>query len=151
MNHIDPKERAWSAPEWLREVDHTGDIGIRISAASQDQLFERAAWGMFWVVTDLDRVRPLWAERVAVSGSDMESLLLRWLSELNYLHITRGMLFCRFSVLELSGHRLVAEVSGEKYDPDRHTVFTEIKAVTFHGMEVRQSASGWEVQVIFDM
>jgi SHS2 domain-containing protein len=44
-----------------------------------------------------------------------------------------------------------AEVSGETINPDRHTIFTEIKAVTFHGLRLEKSDNGWEAQIILDL
>jgi len=36
-------------------------------------------------------------------------------------------------------------------DLSRHLVYTEIKAVTFHGLQIEPTASGWKAQVIFDL
>ena len=44
-----------------------------------------------------------------------------------------------------------APARGNPTPPPRHTVYTEIKAVTFHGMDIRETDDGWAVQVIFDM
>lgn len=46
---------------------------------------------------------------------------------------------------------LVALVGGEKLDPARHEVFTEIKAVTFHAVRFECSDRGWEAQIIFGL
>jgi len=81
--------------------------------------------------------------------------MVRWLSELNYHHTVHDWLFCAFSVDAIEatadGLRLSATATGERLDPARHTVHTEIKAVTFHGLEIRETTDGWTVQVIFDM
>ena len=142
-------------PDWLEEIDHTGDIGLRVRADTLPQLFERAAVGMFSVLTDLDTVRPTDSTGLSVEGRDREALMVRWLSELNYHHTVHARLFCAFSVETLEatadGFRLSATATGERLAPARHTVHTEIKAITFHGMEIRETADGWTVQVIFDM
>ncbi len=146
---------AASAPDWLQEIDHTGDVGLRITADTVPQLFERAATGMFSVLTDLNAVHPTDATAVSVEGRDREALMVRWLSDLNYHHTVHNRLFCAFSVDDIAptadGLRLSATATGEALDPARHTVHTEIKAITFHGMEIRKTADGWTVQVIFDM
>ena len=142
-------------PDWLQEIDHTGDVGLRITAGSLPQLFERAAGGMFSVLTDPDAVRPAETTDVSVEGPDREALMVRWLSELNYHHTVHDWLFCAFSVDAIEatadGLRLSATATGERLDPARHVVHTEIKAVTFHGLEIRETTDGWTVQVIFDM
>ena len=144
-----------ASPDWFREIDHTGDIGIVVRAASLSQLFERAAVGTFHVLTDLSAVRATEAESVTAEGRDREALMVRWLSELNYRHTVEDRLFTDFTVEALDetddGVRLDGTARGEPIDPDRHTVYTEIKAVTFHGMAIRETDAGWAVQVIFDM
>lgn len=140
---------------WLREIDHTGDIGIHVDAGTLPQLFERAATGMFDVLTDLGTVESVDETTVTVTGRDRDALMVRWLSELNYHHTVHHQLFCDFLVDELQESEdewgLTATVCGEPTDPSRHTVYTEIKAITFHGLEIHETEDGWAVQVIFDM
>ena len=147
-------QRPDSMPNWLREIDHTGDIGIRVTAPSLETLFARAAWGTFAVLTEVDAVEPRETHTVTVDAADREALMVRWLSELNFLHTTKHRLFCAFDVaLSTSddGVTLSATCRGEPIDADRHTVYTEIKAVTFHGMAIEETDGAWTVQVIFDM
>lgn len=140
---------------WLHEIDHTGDVGIRITAETRAQLFERAAVGTFHVLTDLSTVRPAEETTLTVTGRDQEALMVRWLSELNFHHTVDRQLYCDFHVDDIEKTdgewTLHATVRGEPIDADRHTVYTEIKAITFHGLEVQQTADEWVVQVIFDM
>jgi SHS2 domain-containing protein len=79
------------------------------------------------------------------------ALLVRWLSELNYRHITEHRIFSKFEVVTLSEQHLEADVRGEIFDPARHTIFTEIKAVTFHDLQVERDERGWKAQIIFDL
>jgi len=146
---------AEDAPSWLREIDHTGDVGLRVRADTLSQLFERAAAGAFHVLTDLSDVAPAESTALTVRGRDRAALLLRWLSELNYRHTVDRRLYTDFAVSSVTetGDEWVLEatVRGEPIDPDRHVVYTEIKAVTFHGLEIQETNDGWEAQVIFDM
>ena len=141
-------------PDWLQEIDHTGDVGIVVTAPDRNRLYARAAVGLFWVLTDVEAVRDREAVDVSVEAADPEGLMVRWLSELNVLHVTQNVLFRRFDVdIRDTGDGLYLDASahGEPIDPDLHTVFTEIKAVTFHGMNVEDTGTSWRVQVIFDM
>lgn len=138
-------------PAWLREIDHTGDIGITVTAATLEELFARAAWGMFAVLTDMAGVEVRETHRIAVEAADREALLVEWLSELNYLHVTEHVLLSRFTVESIDDRRLTALVGGEPVDPERHTVYTEIKAITYHDLVIEETGTGWQVQVIFDM
>jgi SHS2 domain-containing protein len=142
-------------PPWFEEIDHTGDLGVRVTADTLPRLFERAAEGTFRVLTDLEDVRPAVASSVEVRASDREALMVRWLSELNFRHTAHRQLYGAFAVSSVEARNgewvLEATVRGEPIDPARHVVHTEIKAVTFHGLEVQATDDGWTGQVIFDM
>jgi len=146
---------ATDAPDWFREIDHTGDIGIQVTASTLPQLFERAAAGTVRVLTDPNTIRPTDATAITVDGHDLEALMVRWLSELNYRHTVDHVLYGAFEVGSIDetdeSLTLTATVRGEPIDPDRHPVYTEIKAITFHGLDVHRTDDGWAVQVIFDM
>ena len=138
-------------PPWLTALDHTADAGIGVTANSLAELLARAAWGMFSVIADVRAVQPRETQPVIVEAADTQALMVRWLSELNFRHITEHRLFCNFEVTHCTGNRLEAAVFGENIDPARHTVFTEIKAVTFHGLRVEQTDGGWKAEIIFDL
>lgn len=138
-------------PAWLREVDHTGDVGIEVTAQTLEQLFVRAAWGMFSILTDLNGVRPASSVALSVEANDIEALLVRWLSELNFLHTTDRWLFSDFRIERLEDERLSATARGERFDPNRHVIYTEIKAVTFHDLKIERRDDAWTARVIFDM
>lgn len=137
--------------EGVQLVEHTADTGLLVRAPDLAVLFGRAALGMFAVLANLRKVVPVRAARVEVEAEDLEGLLVRWLSELNYLHVTRRELYTKFDVHEVKSTLAVADIWGEPIDTERHTVYTEIKAVTFHGLRLEQSSEGWVAQVIFDL
>lgn len=134
--------------EWL---DHTADAGMVVRASDLPGLFARCAWGMFAVITEPASVRPREAVEVRVEAADLPGLLVAWLSELNYRHIIGRLVFGEFDGLQIEQGRLQGVAHGEKIDPDRHPIHTEIKAVTFHGLEVGPEGDGWRAQVIFDL
>ena len=137
-------------PEWLEFLDHTADIGIRVRAADPRELFARSAWALFAVIGSIGRVRPAAEWPIRVEATDPGALLIRWLSELNYLHQTRHVMLCAFDVQELTDTALAAHVRGEAIRPE-HEVARELKAVTFHGLELAHDAGGWRAQIIFDV
>src|SRR5271166_2453284 len=138
-------------PHWLDFVDHTGDAGILVRAPDPKMLFARAAWGMFSLITDMDAIRLLEIGSIRIEASDRAALMVKWLSELNYRHVTEHRLFGKFEIVEISDKWLEGEVRGERIDPTRHTIFTEIKAVTFHGLWLERDGHAWKAQIIFDL
>ena len=134
-----------------REFDHTGDLGIDVEGESIAAVFEEAALGMFGLLTDLSTVNNLNEYHVSINGADVVELLLNWLSELNFMHLTERVLFCTFNVRILDDGRLEGSVGGESIDPMRHKISTEIKAVTYHEMVVEERKDRWYARVIFDI
>ena len=138
-------------PKWLKFVNHTADAGIAVEAPDLVRLFERSARGMFFVMADVAAARTTETSRICIDAPDRMALLVRWLSELNYRHVTEHRIFSKFEVVALTEQHLEADVSGEVFDPARHTIFTEIKAVTFHDLRLERDGYGWKAQIIFDL
>ena len=134
-----------------QHIDHTADLGIKVFGLTLAELFENAAFGLFDNITDLEKISPNSESSIEVHATDREALLVNWLSELNYLFLTRKELFKRFQIKKIDGKYLTATVQGEKLDLAKHEIFTEVKAVTYHKIYVKETAQGWESQVIFDL
>jgi SHS2 domain-containing protein len=47
--------------------------------------------------------------------------------------------------------RFEARAWGEVFQDGRHVIRTEVKAVTFHQLEVKQECNGWRARVILDL
>ena len=131
--------------------DHTADIGIRAFGRTVEELYVNAAYALFDQLTDLRRVRREISAKISVRGADREDLLVRWLGELLFLCESRGFLFKEFTFSRLDPTSLEAVARGEIFDPARHRFKTEIKAVTYHLVEVKEKDGRWEGRVVFDV
>jgi len=136
---------------WLKYLDHAADKGIVVQGDTKGDLFPRAAWGMFSLLTDMTTVNPEHKTVLAVQAPDLQGLMVKWLSELNSLHATGHRLFSKFKIQEMSQIYLKAEVYSEEIDPTRHTIDAKIKAVSLNQLKVEYVDGGWQAQVLFDM
>ena len=130
------------------EIDHTADVGIRAHGRTVDELFANAAEGMFSFIADLTTVKPVGEVEVRLEADDLPTLLLRWLSELLYVHETQRLLFSSFEV-HVVRTSLKGRVRGEPIDKKRHELKLAIKAVTRHGLTVDPEKG--IAEVIFDI
>jgi len=135
----------------FRTVEHTADIGIEVKADSLPELFEAAARGMFSLITDLTLVSSVVTREVEIDSGDLEELMFKWLNELLFLLGTELLLFSRFDVRTLREDRLEAAVGGEGLDLAKHEVMAEMKAATYHDLEIRDDDDSWFARVIFDV
>jgi SHS2 domain-containing protein len=138
----------------FRFLDHTGDIALELRAPSLAGLFAEALSGFTSVLTDLHSVRPLLTRRVEVEAAEPDTLLVEWLSEVLYLFEVPRLVFrsAEVSVETAPGRaRLVAELHGETYDPERHPPKLLVKAVTYHALELREEAGGFVARLVLDI
>lgn len=142
MNQILPK---------YQHIDHTADAGIKVYGSNLADLFSNAALGLFEIIANLEKLSTNIERLVQVEATDQEALLVNWLSELNYLFFTEREIYKEFQIDELTDTKLLARIKGEKLDYDRHEIYTEVKAVTYHQLYIKQTAQGWEAQIIFDL
>jgi SHS2 domain-containing protein len=131
-------------------IDHTADVGIRVEAPTLEDLFGTAGLAFTELVTSVDSLDCRVERQFKLQEDDIETLLVSWLQELLYLLDTEDLVFARFQV-KLHDCSLEAVAWGEVFDPNIHTMKTEIKAVTYHQLEVAKSDQGWQAQVIFDI
>ena len=130
---------------------HTADIGLEVRASDPKALFETAGAALCALLAEPGAVAPREQRRIAVAAGDREELLVRWLSEILYLHEAEGFLATRFRVEQMTGDRLEGIVEGEPYDPSRHRILAQIKAVTYHQLLIAQKQDGWVARVILDV
>ena len=132
--------------------EHTADLGLRIRAADLNTLFAEAAQALFSVlVEDLDAVMTRQRLQFHLDGAERDYLLFDWLRELLYRFEVDHKVFRRFEVRVGPGG-LEGTAWGEPYDPGRHPLSHEVKAITYHGLRVEQTADGgWLAEVIVDI
>jgi len=132
-------------------IDHTADIGIEAFGATLPELFSNAAFAMFDIIADLEKVENRVECHLEITGVDREQLLVNWLGELLYLHDVKNYLFKNFLITNLTDTRLSASVQGEMFVENKHIINTEIKAVTYHALSIVREELQWKARVIFDL
>lgn len=132
-------------------IDHTGDIGIEVQGKTLPELFRNAAYAFFDIILGKAKVKSTLEETISVSGNDYEQLLVNWLSEFLYLFETKKLIFSNIQVKKLDGKRIEAVAAGEVYNPQTHSIKTEVKAVTYHGLKIEKKGSIYSTVIIFDI
>jgi SHS2 domain-containing protein len=131
--------------------EHTADLGLRIQAPTLDIVFAEAGEALFAaIVEDPGAVTPVRCHRVRLENDDRELLLFDWLNELLYQFDTGHWVFGRFEA-KITGGRLEGCAWGEPLDRTRHLLSHEVKAITYHGLRLEQTAAGWLAEVIVDI
>jgi SHS2 domain-containing protein len=139
--------------------DHTADIGIEISGRTKKELFTNAASALFDVLIEHNDSKSKSAAKtqkrqktVTVQGNDLEDLLINFLRELLYLFNGEKFITDSCEIIRFSNKELQARLTGESFNKTEHLIKTEIKAVTYSGLNVTKIKSGgWKARIIFDV
>lgn len=131
------------------ELGHTAEIGLAIDAPTPARLYACAARGMFALLrVAADGAEAIDTRRVTVAAGDAESLMVDWLNELVYLHEITGAIYTECRVERWSPTALTAEIEG--YRPTSAPAI-QIKAVTYHQLEIHEERGRWKARVFFDI
>ena len=132
-------------------IDHTADIGIIVHGTDLKQVFTNAALGLFNLIADLDNVKEDLTRQVEMTAKNTEVLLIEWLNELIYIFDVEHILFKRFEINELQDDKIKATCYGEKVKRGHHNLKREVKAATYHMLELSKDNGNYKVQIIFDI
>ena len=136
-------------------IDHTADIAAEVSAENYNDLFIASAY--VWkesVVEDFSSDK-LEEKEIEISDRSLEELLVHFLSELNYLLLVKGWIFSEVKEIsvEESENQFEAKLKilGEPVDENKHILKIEIKAVTFHQMNIKYGDGKYRTRIVFDI
>jgi len=132
-------------------LDHTADLGLRIQASDLPELYETAAAALGEQLVEAPKAVDFRHQRIEVSGEDWADLLINWLRELLACWHLDGFVVRCARCVALSPFKLLADVAFLPFDPAVHSSLQEIKAVTYHQLDVSPSTEGWQATVIFDL
>jgi len=127
-------------------IDHTGDIGVVARAPTLEELFAECARAMVSVLAEARNPAPAGSDFFPIAGADPAEELRDFLSELLYRFSAERRMYVAFTPGEGS-----VSADWETYDAVRHPLRTELKAVTYHQLEVIREGEGWRGRVIFDV
>ena len=129
------------------ELEHTADWELEVWAPDLPCLLEQSARGMYALSGMELQGGARYTRSINLHGEDSESLLVRFLSELLWWQQEQGLGFDAFSINVDCHFNLQAELGGcaiQKFDK-------EIKAVTYHNLDVQVNGQGLRVRIVFDV
>ena len=132
-------------------TEHTADVGVLARADSLGELYEALAEGLADVIYDRSEVAGRVQRVVEVEAEDREALAVDFLSRLLTVVLADYFLYAAVRV-EMDGElRIRATLEGEAIDVARHEIRTEVKAITYHQLEVAPRDGRWVGRVILDL
>ncbi|GAB4179591.1 MAG: archease [Calditrichia bacterium] len=146
----------------FKEIDHTADVGFEIEGKNIENLFLAGLEALYNYIfqketfiaqmEDLsdDHTKPL-----LMSAPTLEDLLVLWLSDMHYKIEVYQDIMVGFSQLQIVEYKEYSQLEGKfvyKNVKDLEwKIENEIKAVTYHKLEIRRQGNIFKTNVILDI
>jgi len=119
-----------------QRLEHKSDTGFLVRAPSLARLYVDAALALTDHLARLNTISDETRNQISLTAADKESLLVNWLNEVLYLFEQRKFLSKRIVLDQFDGKKISATLWGSDYNPIKHGHASEIKAVTYHQLEL---------------
>ncbi|MFH1416355.1 MAG: archease [Elusimicrobiota bacterium] len=132
-------------------VEHTADIGLKLWGQVPEDLFYSGLMGLRYLADrSLCNNAVLEARAIEIDSPDMESLLVDFLNELLYMINSENWIPAEIDDICITGSRLICSIMGSRSDSGPGTG-REIKAATYHNLEIRKNDDSMSTVVYFDI
>lgn len=135
-------------------VEHTADVGVKAWGPTPAAAFAAAARGMYAISLGSDPAKargPSALLTVSVRGATWADLLVNWLAELLFEFSVEGLVGQAFDLATCAPPLCSAQVTGCILDDEGLLGGVEIKAVTYHNLEIDVQPVRTTVHVVFDI
>ena len=128
-------------------LEHKADLKIRAFGKTKEELFLNILKGM------MESMKPEGLEagekrKIEIKSLDLKSLLVDSLSEALYLSQVNKEVYFEAKFKKFTDSELEGELIGQKVE----SFGEDIKAVTYHSLDIHQEKDGtWQATVLFDI
>ncbi len=129
----------------------TSDTAFEANGKNLNELFSSSALAMFEVMINTKQIKPEVKREIKIQANDLKGLLFEWLNELLVFYGAENLAFSKFELkIDEKNFKLEATCWGEEINPDKHETRAEVKAATYHKMEIEKNEM-WKARVILDI
>ncbi len=126
------------------------DAYIEAEGSSLEEAFENAAKGLIDTMLDINKIEARDKVLIEAKGYDLEELLYNWLEEI-LLKLSVDRIALKEFKVKIIDDKIEAEAYGEPLDLKKHNYKVEIKAITYHLMEVKKEDGKYKVRFLLDL
>ena len=132
----------------------TADMAFEAFGKDLDELFENSALALAEAMVHLETVAPKVKKEIKLEHASLQGLLIDFLNEIIYFKDAGPLFLTKFKVKvkkEVEVWKLTAVAWGEKVNFDKHKVEADVKAATWHMLELNQKGKQWYARVVLDI
>ena len=138
-----------------RFVDHTSGKAVEVSGTSLEELFSISAKAWKEVTVGKSLISLKEVNQINLEQPTSEELLVSFLDELNYLFHSKNWVAGNVEAIWISEEgkiwTLSAKLKGEPFSSSKHKAGAEIRAITFHQVNIKKSGIYYSTKIVFDI
>jgi len=129
-------------------LEHKADLKIRAFGKTKEELFSNMLLAMAESQKPEISGKSKIKRDIKIKSLDLPTLLIDFLNEVLYLSQVNKEVYLDFKFKKFKDNELEGELIGQKIDKFKE----DIKAATFHNLEVKQTENkNWEGTALFDI
>jgi len=131
----------------------TADIGITAYGETIEIAFINSALGTMNLITDINQIKPKISKSVEIKSEDIYGLLYDWITELLILLDSDFFIASQYDIkiTKNKEYVLTGSITGDIYNTDNYNYKTEVKAITYHNMDIKKIGNKYKLNFILDL
>lgn len=133
-------------------VDHTADLAVRFFGETLEELFTNTARALSEIIFGYPpkiRLKNTTSHNITCSADDINVLYIDFLREILFYINQEYRFFYDFDIRKMSSKALDMECYAYVLKPEY--IIKEIKAVTYHNIEIKKEKGRYSALVTFDI
>jgi SHS2 domain-containing protein len=131
-------------------IEHTADIGIKISGKSITEIFWKAVHATGDLLSGGVEIEPIIERGFSTKEEDIKTALVSILEEIIYF-FEKDLFLPSVCSVDIEKDLYQVHLKGNIVSAEDIEDGTEIKAVTYHRLEIKEMGDGFQATVIFDV
>ncbi len=135
-------------------IEHTADIAVELTSSTIEELFLCAVDAWNKAMLDAEILYDDEKIKLDFEADSLEELLVNFLSEINYLFLSKKW-FCTsvedIKLYHTNNYKLTARLAGLNVQPSKIDFKEEIKAITYHQLEIKKVNGIYTTRIVFDI
>lgn len=136
-------------------LEHTADVKFKAFGRTMQECFSSSARALTDTLVDVKSVEARLNRIVKLDAENYEQLLHKFLEEVLFQFQVEQFLACKaelcFGESKNGWVELEGKIVGERLDSKKHSIKTDVKAVTWNEFSLKKTREGWESSVLLDV
>jgi SHS2 domain-containing protein len=138
-------------------IDHPADVQVHAVGDTLEKAIEQCVLAMVETMTDLKAIVPEVCKEISMEATDKELLLINYLSQYLAIFDIDQLLFSKIEIAKIHFDKkkrvytIHSKSWGETFNPEKHEMRTEIKAITYSYLKIDEKPQKTEIWIIYDI